>query len=69
MVGDLRGVTIARFLAGTSGLAIGAILLWQGPITPLVPVAMFALLLAGEGCERYLFFRAAPPSRMPGAPA
>jgi hypothetical protein len=30
---------------------------------------MFVLLLAGEGCERYLFFRAAPPSRMPGAPA
>jgi DMSO reductase anchor subunit len=69
MVGDLRSVTLARFFAGVGGLAIGAMLLWHGPVTPLGPVAMFVLLLAGEGCERYLFFSAAPPSRMPGAPA
>jgi DMSO reductase anchor subunit len=69
MVGDLRGVTVARFFGGAGGLALGVMLLLYGPVTPLAPVAMFALLLMGEGCERYLFFRAAPPSRMPGAPA
>jgi hypothetical protein len=31
-----------------------------------VSAALLALLLAGEFSERYLFFRAAPASRMPG---
>ena len=38
------------------------------PFAPLtvIAVAAFALALAGELCERYLFFAAAPASKMPG---
>jgi formate dehydrogenase iron-sulfur subunit len=69
MVGQLRAVTVARFVAGAAGLAAGSLLLCvaRGPVSRVGAVAMFALLLAAEACERYLFFRAAPPSRMPGA--
>jgi DMSO reductase anchor subunit len=84
MVGDLRSVTLARFIAGTGGLVAGLYSFMQPPASagsaglavsagsagsagPVWLVTMFILLAAGESCERYLFFRAAPPSRMPGA--
>jgi Fe-S-cluster-containing dehydrogenase component/DMSO reductase anchor subunit len=69
MLGDLARVTGARFLCGLlGGIVLPAWLLGNGMTHSLQPVsaALLALLLAGEFSERYLFFRAAPASRMPG---
>jgi DMSO reductase anchor subunit len=69
MLGDLRQVTITRF----------ALLLLGGILAPLIAlygtvangaratsVFILCALIAAEACERYLFFRSAPASRMPG---
>ncbi|HET6148126.1 MAG TPA: DmsC/YnfH family molybdoenzyme membrane anchor subunit [Polyangia bacterium] len=75
MLRDLRRVTLARFVCGALGglalpaLALGIVARAVGAPPPLVGVltiAIFLLCLAGELCERYLFFAAAPPSKMPG---
>jgi DMSO reductase anchor subunit len=67
MLGDLRTATNMRFaLAAVGGLVLPA-LVWQtGFEGRAASTIMFVLLLAGELIERYLFFRAAPASRMPG---
>ncbi|HVU04610.1 MAG TPA: DmsC/YnfH family molybdoenzyme membrane anchor subunit [Polyangiaceae bacterium] len=69
MLGDLRGVTLTRFLSA----ALGGLLLPALPLAGVRPedprilcTVMFVALLVGEFAERYLFFRAAPASRMPG---
>lgn len=70
MLGDLRAVTLARFALLASGglllpLALGAL---EGRAAlRVVTLGMLLLLIAAEACERYLFFRSAPASRMPGA--
>ena len=71
MVGQLRGVTIARFVAGAAGLVIAGVMArWPAShLNRFATTALLAALIAGEGLERYLFFRAAPPSRMPGPAA
>jgi DMSO reductase anchor subunit len=76
MLGDLKKVTLLRFAAGAlGGLVLPLILAQatQGASKPLSPAAfltlafaMLGLVVLGEGAERYLFFRAAPASRMPG---
>jgi Fe-S-cluster-containing dehydrogenase component/DMSO reductase anchor subunit len=78
MKGDLARVATARFLCGALGglllpaLGIGLRAVSVSgrpfPLAPLtvVAVAGFVLALAGELCERYLFFAAAPASKMPG---
>jgi formate dehydrogenase iron-sulfur subunit len=71
MVGDLRSVTVGRFVCGgLGGLVIPGLMLWQGPGLPgehpLASTLALLLLLAGELLERRLFFQAAPASRMPG---
>lgn len=79
MKGDLRSVAAARFLCGAlGGLVLPALglapvsLLTTGnamfplPALTAVALAACALSLAGELCERYLFFAAAPASKMPG---
>jgi len=70
MTGELKPITMARFLCGATGglllpyvLSAGA--LGAGP-TRALTVGMLLVLLTGELLERYLFFRAAPASRMPG---
>jgi len=67
MLGDLRTATNLRFaLAGAGGLVVPA-LVWQtGFEGRAASTIMLVLLLAAELVERYLFFRAAPASRMPG---
>ncbi len=70
MLGELRAATALRFgLALLGGLLLPALLL-RGVLEPTLVPAFSAvglvLLLAGELAERYLFFRAAPASRMPG---
>ena len=65
---DLKRSTFWRFF----GLGVGGLLLPLLGVTGAVrlvwaaPVALLLLVL-GEFCERYQFFKAAPPSRMPGA--
>jgi len=66
MTSALRGPTLGRFGCGAfGGLFLPALLL----VAPAPPIAIVALasLLAGELGERFLFFKTAPPSRMPGA--
>jgi formate dehydrogenase iron-sulfur subunit len=69
MLGDLSKVTLARFaLAGFGGILLPTLLLSGvvSGLSSLVCGSMFVALLASELLERYLFFRAAPASRMPG---
>jgi Fe-S-cluster-containing dehydrogenase component/DMSO reductase anchor subunit len=75
MARDLRAVTLARFICGALGglalpaLAIGIAARVPGGAPTLIAaisVAIFLLCLTGELAERYLFFAAAPPSKMPG---
>jgi formate dehydrogenase iron-sulfur subunit len=67
MLRDLRSVSLARFLCLLGGgVLLPALALRGGPLVA-VATLIFLALVAGEFCERYLFFKAAPPSRMPGA--
>ncbi len=70
MRGELKQVTYGRFaLLVVGGLALPAALNWGIlPAATVAPITIVILcaLLAGELTERYLFFRAAPASRMPG---
>jgi len=77
MIRDLERETLARFLAGgVGGIVIPGLALMVlpetlagGGFTPGLRASTFAallLLLIGELLERYLFFKAAPASRMPG---
>jgi DMSO reductase anchor subunit len=74
LVRDLHEATVARFLCGAiGGLLIPGLLLLlldAGSVSQTGvaqgSVAALILLTGGELLERYLFFRAAPASRMPG---
>jgi len=77
MIRDLERPTLARFLCGgVGGIVIPGLTLMVlpeglagGGFSPGLrasAVAALLLLLAGELLERYLFFKAAPASRMPG---
>jgi formate dehydrogenase iron-sulfur subunit len=77
MSGDLHRHTLARFVCGgVGGLVIPGLTLLVLPdalgadgftiALRVATVASLALLLSGELLERYLFFKAAPASRMPG---
>lgn len=69
MLGDLRRVTAARFGLLLLGGVLVPLLVTSGHVTRGTEYAatfMVFALLAAEACERYLFFRSAPASRMPG---
>jgi formate dehydrogenase iron-sulfur subunit len=77
MLRDLERPTLARFLfGGVGGIVIPGLTLMVLPETlpgqgfsgglQASAVAGLVLLLGGELLERYLFFKAAPASRMPG---
>jgi DMSO reductase anchor subunit len=69
MKGDLERATAARFLCGAAGgliLPAAGFLAAGTAMTTVLAIGAFVLVLAGEFCERYLFFAAAPASRMPG---
>jgi formate dehydrogenase iron-sulfur subunit len=75
MTTDLAGMTAARFgLAALGGVVVPLLWLARSAVPSGAPnegvLAMLVLLVltSSELCERYLFFAAAPPSRMPGAP-
>jgi hypothetical protein len=73
MVGGLPRVTQARFICGAlGGLALPALVrVGAGGAGAAGVLAALGLLLAlaGELCERYLFFAATSAPRMPGGPA
>ncbi len=64
MTRELRGWTWARFALGAFG---GLVLPAVGIDAPAIAIAAFLACLAGELCERYLFFTSATAPRMPGA--
>jgi len=70
MLRDLRGATTARIVLAIAGGVILPLLLgltgFRGRSVAPVTTLMLVLLVSGELAERYLFFRAAPASRMPG---
>lgn len=76
MTRDLASPTFARFALGVLGGIVAPALLWRlltaGPIEPrqlewaVATALLFGATLAGELLERYLFFAAAAPPRMPG---
>jgi hypothetical protein len=70
MLGDLRTATALRFASALAGGVLLPFLLfslgYRGRGVVPISFLMFASLLFGELTERYLFFRAAPASRMPG---
>jgi DMSO reductase anchor subunit len=64
--GVLRRVTISRFVCGVlGGVALPALLLF-GVLPPVIAIGILPVSLAGELLERYLFFRAVIPLKMPG---
>lgn len=70
MLRDLRATTYCRFAAGVLGGVVLPLFAATQPLdSPLLPTLLIAaacFALAGELVERYLFFRAAPASHMPG---
>lgn len=70
MLGDLYQVLAMRFTFGILGGVLVPLALLSAPVQPgllaSLGVGMLAFVLFGEAAERYLFFRAAPASRMPG---
>jgi DMSO reductase anchor subunit len=72
---DLRTLTWWRFGLGLCGGVLAPLLLLTlaaearptGPCVTIVVVGL-ATLVAGELCERFQFFRAVAPPRMPGNP-
>ena len=73
MAGLLQNMAVARFMLGAIGGVLVPLLFAVGAIRSGEPLPLgvaislvFAFSLAGEICERQLFFRAATSPRMPG---
>jgi DMSO reductase anchor subunit len=66
MLGELRWVTLIRFASAIVGGIVVPLLLLDGGASPSLVTFGLVALLGSELSERYLFFRAAPASRMPG---
>jgi Fe-S-cluster-containing dehydrogenase component/DMSO reductase anchor subunit len=70
MLGELRGATAVRFGFGIAGGVVLPVLLIsesiRGANVTVAAALSLTCLLLSELAERYLFFRAAPGSRMPG---
>jgi formate dehydrogenase iron-sulfur subunit len=64
MFHDMRAVTIARFVCGAIGGILLPICVMSGFLYVGVAILVFSLL--GELLERYLFFTAVIPPKMPG---
>ncbi len=73
MIGPLSNVSLARFAAGALGGVVMPLLLLSSQSDEfarssllILVTLLFTACLAGELLERYLFFAAASPPRMPG---
>lgn len=62
----LKRVTIARFICGALGGVVLPVLLLFGTTVPVGVVGILVFSLLGELLERYLFFTAVIPLKMPG---
>jgi formate dehydrogenase iron-sulfur subunit len=66
MAGQLKWTAIGRFLCGTAGGILVPLFGLSGLSSLVTAISIFALLLIGELLERYLFFTAVIPPKMPG---
>jgi DMSO reductase anchor subunit len=66
MSGALRRLTLARFICGALGGVVLPVLVLFGTPVPVCVIGIFLFSLLGELLERYLFFRAVIPLKMPG---
>jgi DMSO reductase anchor subunit len=67
MLGPLAGVTRWRFGLGVLGLAaLATSSCLEGVPAAILATSALAALIAGELCERFLFFAAVAKPRMPG---
>jgi DMSO reductase anchor subunit len=68
MTRELGWISVLRFATGVVGGLFLPWLILSDRVAPgvVIGVLMLLLLLVGELSERYLFFAAAPASRMPG---
>ena len=66
MSGVLKRATIARFVCGAVGGILLPALVVFGVFPPVVATGMLPFSLLGELLERYLFFTAVIPPKMPG---
>lgn len=66
MSGALRQATIARFVCGALGGVVLPIVALFGILVPISAFGIFIFSLLGELLERYLFFTAVIPLKMPG---
>jgi formate dehydrogenase iron-sulfur subunit len=66
MSGLLKAATLSRFLCGAVGGIILPALVLFGLLSPVFAVAILPFSLLAELLERYLFFAAVIPPKMPG---
>jgi formate dehydrogenase iron-sulfur subunit len=66
MSGVLKWVTVPRFACGALGGVVLPALVAFGVVPPLVATGILPFALLGELLERYLFFTAVIPPKMPG---
>jgi formate dehydrogenase iron-sulfur subunit len=66
MAGVLKRVTVPRFVCGAiGGIALPALVM-IGVLPPAFATGILPLSVLGELFERYLFFTAVVPPKMPG---
>ncbi len=68
LTGHFRKLSITRLAFGVSGGLVVPALVLAGllPMNPFTGLVATSLLMAGEVCERVLFFAAVAPDKMPG---
>jgi formate dehydrogenase iron-sulfur subunit len=66
MTGVLKRVTFPRFVSGALGGIVLPVLVLSGLLPPSFVIGILPLSLLGELFERYLFFTAVVPFKMPG---
>jgi Fe-S-cluster-containing dehydrogenase component/DMSO reductase anchor subunit len=66
MSGELKGATISRFVSGTLGGVVLPAAGLLGILNAGIAAGILAFSLLGELLERYLFFTAVIPPKMPG---
>jgi len=66
MRGELKAVTLARYFCGVTGGVILPLIVSWSDAQPALALAIMPFCVLGELCERYLFFTAVVPPKMPG---
>jgi formate dehydrogenase iron-sulfur subunit len=69
MLGPLKLATIPRFICGAIGGVVLPALVGFNLLPPVFAMGILPFSLIGELLERYLFFAAAIPHKMPGGVA